>query len=216
VRAVREQAARRDLELQPAVLAEQDIRASESRCDALADQHQQTCQPWQTELAELEQTAISRIGQREPPDTEQDARRAELTRWINQATSDLETAIATEHELQAIARRKARLIRQGKPPGYTILAQLSKPPLASPQLLAEQHVAKERTKWLRARQQAAEKALKIQKYNVEAIQENRIYGDLQAKQRRLEHWQAELEAVGEELAEAMVQAEQAHQALLDE
>ena len=172
-RAVREAAARRDMELAPALLAEQDVRDSESRCDQLADDHARLCEPWQTELGELEQRAIERIGRREAPDADEDARRGELSRLIVEATSDLEKAIAVEHELQADRRRKARKIREGNPPGSILLMALSKTPLANPRLLAELHVCRERIRWLKVRESAAERSLKIHRYNLSEIQAKR-------------------------------------------
>ncbi|MBN2577644.1 MAG: hypothetical protein JXB10_01455 [Pirellulales bacterium] len=215
-RSIREQAARRDLELQPAVLAEADVKASERRCDELAEQHAMATAPWQSELSALEERAIARIGQRKPVNSEEDERRAELTKLISSATADLERAIAAEREIQAVARQKARRIRQGHPPSDTILAALAKPPLASPRLLAEQHVARERAKWLRVRQQAAEKSLRIQTYNATEIRADRMSGDLDAVLARVAAWEAELSAVTEEMTAALAEGEKIHQRLIDE
>ena len=213
---VREQAARRDLELQPAILAEQDIRDSESRCDGLAADHQTLCQPWQDELAALEKTAISRIGRHEPPNAEEDERRAELTKLIAAATGDLEKAIAAEREVQGVARRKARLARQGRPPSGVILMKLAQPPLACPRLLAESHVCKQRAKWAEARKKAAEKSLEIHRYNERETAAGRMSGDMQSIQRKIAFWQAECDAVEAEQATARAESERIYRTMIDE
>ncbi|NLS92850.1 MAG: hypothetical protein GXX96_11910 [Planctomycetaceae bacterium] len=215
-RAVREASARRDLHLQAALLAEADVKASEARCDQLADDHQRLCSPWQAELGELEAKAIARIGRREPPDAEEDERRGELAKLIATATSELEAAIALEREVQGVARRKARKIREGHPPGVLILAALGKLPLANPRLLAELHVAQQRVKWLSARKSSAEKSAKIHRYNADEIQAKRAHGDLAASLRHVANWTAEIEAVGSELAAALTEAERVHRAMIDE
>ncbi len=139
-----------------------------------------------------------------------------LTKLIADATSELETAVAAEREVQSIARRKARLTRQGKPPADTILAKLAKPPLASPFLLAEAHVCREKRKWLQARMKAAEKSLAIHRYNRDEIQAGRSYGDLSASIRHVANWDREIEAVGDELAKAMADSDDLHDRLLNE
>ena len=149
-REVREQAAQRDIELESALLAEADVRASAERCESFADSHQATCQPWQTELAELERSAIQRIGRREPPDEEEDTRRVELSKLISEATRSLEESIAAERELQAVARQKARRIREGKPPSDTILAALTRPPLVDHKLAIRSFCLEQKIKWAKS------------------------------------------------------------------
>ena len=126
--AVREAAARRDIELQPALLAEADIKASEARCDQLADEHARTCAPWQEELQTLEQRAIERIGRREPPDEDEDSRRTELTKLIAEATSELEQAIESERDLQATARCKGPQDSRGTSPSRYCLDGIGQAP----------------------------------------------------------------------------------------
>lgn len=215
-RAVREAAAKRDLELQPALLAEADVKASEARCDALADEHQRLCAPLQDELALLETRAIQRVGRREPPDVEEDARRVELAKLIADATSDLEKAVTAEHELQTDRRRTARRIRQGKPPAETLLLALAQPPLVDPKLLGEQFVLREKIKWLKARQNAAEKTLKICQLNATEIRKGTTSGDASLWQGKCEAWEGELAAVGSEIAEALAEGKALHQAMIDE
>ena len=215
-RAVRESAARRDIELRPALLAEKDVRDSEARCDELADSHQRVCQPWQNELTELEELAVKRIGAREPPNTEEDARRGELARLIAAATADLEKAVADEAAIQSIARRKARKTREGKPPSDTILMALAKPPLANPALLGEQFVRGEQLKWLKARQQAAEKTLKICQYNLNEIRAKRMSGDVAVWQGKVSSWEAEVGAVGNEITIALAESDKAYREMIEE
>lgn len=215
-RAVREQAARRDAELLPAVLAEADIAASENRCDQAADEHATNTAPLQIELSELEAAAIVRIADRLPADSERDARRAELVGLIAEATVELEVVVAREREIQGVARQKARRIRQGHPPPDTILAALAKPPAASPRLLAEAHVARERVRWLQARRQAAEKALKIHAFNAAEIRGGRTSGDLGVFLGKVAAWERERDAVGQELAEAMTEGQRVYQEILAE
>lgn len=215
-RAVCRMAARRDLELEPALLAEADVKASEARCDQLADEHAKTCGVWQTELAELEQRAIERIGRREPPDTDEDARRAELAKLIATATADLEKAIAAEREIQAIARRTARKIREGRPPSSTILMALTRPPLVNSRLLGQEFVFREKIKWLKARQNAAEKTLKICRYNVSEIAAGRMSGVLSVWTGKSAAWECELQAVGSEIASTLAEAENLHRRMIDE
>jgi hypothetical protein len=215
-RSLREQAAQRDIELLPARLAEQDIEASRVRRDEAADQHSIATQPLQEELGRLEEAAISRIGRREPPDAEADARRAELTQLIAAATAELEAIIRREREIQSIARRKARKIREGRPPADVLLMKLAQGPLASPRLLAEQHVCRQRVQWLEARRKAAKKALEINQYNVAQLTAGRMFGDLAAATARVAAWEREVAAVAGEIAAALAEQERIHQALLDE
>jgi hypothetical protein len=204
------------MELAPALLAEQDVRDSESRCDQLADDHARLCSPWQAELSELEQAAISRVSRREAPDAEEDERRAELTKLIGTATSDLERAVAEEHDLQSVARRKARKIREGNPPGEILLMVLAKSPLANPRLLAELFVAKQRIAFATARIAAAKTGLKIAEGNLDGIRRNAVSGELAVHTHKANCWRAELAAGEAEQAEALAEAEKIHKAMIDE
>jgi len=213
---VREMAARRDMELQPALLAEADIEQSKRRADEAADKHQRQTAPLQLELQDLEQRAIQRIGRREAPDAAEDERRAELLAELREANHDLERTLEKERNCQADFARKARRLREGRPPGYTILMDLAKPPLASPRLLAAQHVCRERIKWLEARKSAAQRALRICQHNAEEIRADRMSGDLSVWTWKVAAWEAELAAVGQELGEAVAAQEQNSRELLDE
>jgi hypothetical protein len=88
--------------------------------------------------------------------------------------------------------------------------------LASPRLLAEQHVCRQRVQWLEARRKAAKKALEINQYNVAQLTAGRMFGDLAAATARVAAWEREVAAVAGEIAAALAEQERIHQALLDE
>lgn len=213
---IREQAARRDLELQPALVWEADIRASQARCDAAADRHATATAPWQSELKDLEARAIARIGRREEPDADEDQRRAELIGLIAEATRDLETTVNREREIQAALSHKANRLRMGHPSGYTILGALAQPPLASPALLVKLHVAQQRTAAATGRIARAQAALKIAEYNLDGVRRGVISGELSVYEHKKACWEAELEAAQREQADAQREGEAIHRAMIDE
>ncbi|HUT91572.1 MAG TPA: hypothetical protein VMY37_18890 [Thermoguttaceae bacterium] len=215
-RSIRLAAAKRDLELAPARLAEADIAASELRVDAAADEHSTACAPLQEELAALEQAAIGRVADRLPANAEEDARRAELIGEIGVLTTTLEAAVAAERKIQSSLLAKVQYIRQGHLPPDTILAALSRPPLANPRLLAELFVSRERIKWLRARAKAAEKALDRLRFSVGEIKAGRMAENLGFFLGKVYEWELEGGAVAKEIAAATSEGQRVHSEILDE
>ena len=215
-RAIREAAAQREMELLPAILAEGDIRLSEGRCDQAADEHATATAPLQTELSDLETAAVARIADRLPANAEEDARRAELTTEIAEATGELEVVAQAERKIQQSLLAKVQYIRQGLLPPDTILAALSRPPLANPRLLAELFVSRERLKWLRARAKAAEKALDRLHFSVAEIRAGRMTDNLGFFLGKVYEWELERDTAGRELSEATAEGQRVQREIFDE
>lgn len=195
---------------------ETTLSESHQRVEVATNAHAATCDPLQKELKTLEAQAVERIQQRQPADEAADARRAEILREIADANATLEAVVEAEKVCRAPTEREVWRLRNEVLDPKAVLSRLGQPPLANPKLLAEQHVANERVRWLRARQHAAEKARAIQRSNVEEIRADRITGDLEAKMRRLAGWEAEVTAAAGELVAALGEAETVHKEMIDE
>ncbi|NLF74010.1 MAG: hypothetical protein GX575_33815 [Candidatus Anammoximicrobium sp.] len=213
---IREKAGRDELTLAPIALWKADIESSQQRVDDATDQHNTACVPWQDELGRLEELAVQRIGQRLPADPEGDSRRAELLALINEANKALEETIQRENETQGELRRKIHQLQTGIAPPSVTLMRLAQPPAASPQLLAELFVAKQRIAFATARVKAAGVGLRIAEANLDGIRRNIVSGELAVHTHKANCWRAELEAGEAEQAAALTEAERVHRAMIDE
>ncbi|NLS96619.1 MAG: hypothetical protein GXX96_31170 [Planctomycetaceae bacterium] len=213
---VREKAFRLQLEKDKIGPLEAVLTDSFARVETATDAHAAVCGPLQTELNILEAAAVERIQQRQPPDAIDDARRVQILREITSENATLEAVVEAEKTFRAPTERQIWELKNQVTDPNAILLRLGQHPYASPKLLGELHVAQQRIKWLRARQQAAERSLKIHTYNRDEIQAKRSHGDLAASLRHIANWTAEIEAVGSELADAMTSADSVHKQLLNE
>ncbi|NLS92473.1 MAG: hypothetical protein GXX96_09945 [Planctomycetaceae bacterium] len=215
-RAVRAEAAKLKFEKDKLIPLEAVVAESHQRVEAATELHQTACVPLQAELETLEVEAVERIANRKKPDPKADQRRADILRELAAENAKLEQVVETEKHLRAPTEREIWRLRNRVTDPAAVLGRLAQPPAASPELLAELHVARERIKWLRARQAAAEKTLRICQFNATEIEAKRITGDLSIWRGKTLAWEHELAAVGDELASAMAEAEKIHKSMLDE
>lgn len=205
--AIRSEMARNQVALEKAAMLESEIAESHARVELAADQHRQECEPLQSELERLERDAIHRIASRAPADQDADRRRRELIKKITKANGQLETIIADEKRLRRPAENQAYRLRQDHTVPHALESRLAQPGNAHPELLIKSHVAQQAAKWAEARRQAASQAARIIERNIRAIETGKVSrSELAPQRRRLAKWQAEHQAAGDALTEALARS----------
>jgi hypothetical protein len=208
--------ARMELLRQKAGLLQQEVDAINARCDAAADLHQQTCEPLQQRLEELEQRAIGRIASRSPADETEDAERRELIGSITSANRELETVLQRERALRKPLEQKIVGLTDQFCTVEAIRGRLAQPPFASPTLQIESHVSQQKQKFAAARAAAARQAMKIVEANIDGIQRRIMSGDLSVWLHKRDCWLAEIEAAEADKQAALAEGNSIHQAMIDE
>ena len=204
------------LELERANLLRAEVQRINAVADQAADSHSAICGPLQEELERLEQSAIARIAARQPANKKEDARRAEIIHLIEEQNEILTEATEKAKRLRQPLEGRIEKLQIDAAPLDSLRGKLASIGIGDPALIVEHHCTQQRASFASARLAAAKKALSIVSYNVEQIAAGRMHGDLAAQQFRVRRWAAEVDAAGQEQADAMAAGSRIHAAMIAE
>jgi hypothetical protein len=211
---------------------EEQQRGLDLQSDEAVAEHEQACLPAQEAIQRIEQKMAVLIADRKPIPGELERQRLEALEQIEQANQALELRTQTLKKARGRLEKQASELHSQAANIQVLRNSLAKAPLANEKLLVDMHVARQATRWLSARVNAA--AAQVDNWRA-AVKDAKVNGTrplvgnfgyefrdgepvthamLDAE--RLERWTAELEAAGAALQAAQRVENDLHQAMIDE
>ncbi len=199
-----------EVKRQRADLLRAEIRRIDAEVEQAADLHQASCEPLQAELTELERLAIERIAKREPPDADQDQRRAEIVSEITEHNKTLETITERAKKLKAPLATEADKLSFDSAGLQAEENKLARIGIAKPELLVASYVARKRLDFATTRLRTARKTIQIYEENLDGIRRGIMGGDVGIQLHHLASCSAEIEAAAAEEAAALKETSEIH------
>lgn len=230
------------LDEQLAADIEQRIAALDDADETAVSKHQADCRPLQSEIGNLERQALDALENRQLVPQNVADRLAELRGKIDQHNSVLEATVSTNKKLRGQLQDDCRKAKLRAVACFTLENELSRHPLANPELLCQQFVTINSTEWNRKRLAAATASLARLQAAIDQLEESDrgasrdrgpSLGELVSVSRthrpregnapqiaalriQLDQWQAEADEARRLLAEADVRGRQLREQMIGE
>jgi hypothetical protein len=213
---VRERIARRALMEQRAEILALRLRDLDAEAEEAAEAHRRTCEPIQSELAEVEGKLVHSLMNRRPTHPGLEKRRRELIDAIDKANVELSDAVDRIERLKRGPAEELEKAQWSIAERSGLESDLTREPLANPRLALDKFVAGQALEWAAARHAAAQKSLRETEEHAQTAEARKDRQAVELCRSRIPRLTAERDAAAEALRQAEATATEAYQRMIEE